>query len=272
MGLARLGLATERGAFGRQVGRAFDARQTRAMFDGHIRADLGEEGIDACCEDLDKALVLCDADGTDVVLAQPAGLAEHRQDAARFGPGGAATVDREPDACAEVGFGARFATFLCRVAQFLGGRMTIFVEAQIGRGDLFGREGCEQLFNAGLFALGHRVGPGAFGEHTLFVAGVDLIGRGRGAEFRRELGALEEAFGLAARFRRHDQGADALAPGAARAARAVQQGFMAVGEFGVHHEVEIGQVNAARRHVGRHADTGAPVAHGLKRVGALGLA
>ena len=37
-------------------------------------------------------------------------------------------------------------------------------------------------------------------------------------------------------------------------------------------EFEIGQVDAARRDVGRDADAGAPVAHRLQRMGALVLA
>ncbi len=104
------------------------------------------------------------------------------------------------------------------------------------------------------------------------VALVDGIGIRRWHHGRRQLGALQQALGGAAARCRHDQYADALAPGASGAAAAMQKRLGIVRQVGVDNEVEIGQIDTARRNIGCNADTGTAIAHRLQGVGALGLA
>ena len=47
------------------------------------------------------------------------------------------------------------------------------------------------------------------------------------------------------------------------------QHFGVIGHIGVNDEIEIGQVDAARRHIGCDANPGAPVAQGLDQRGEL---
>ena len=79
-------------------------------------------------------------------------------------------------------------------------------------------------------------------------------------------------FGAAAAARRDHQGADALAPGAAGATAAVQQGLGTVRQVEMHHQVEFRQVEAAGGDVGGDTHRRAAVAQGGERVGAVGLA
>ncbi len=69
-----------------------------------------------------------------------------------------------------------------------------------------------------------------------------------------------------------DQGADALAAGAAGAAERCSSVAFSLGRSAWMTRLEIGQIDAAGGDVGRDADAGAAVAHGLQRMGALVLA
>ena len=100
----------------------------------------------------------------------------------------------------------------------------------------------------------------------------DVFGGGRPGPFGIDAGRLHQALGLAAAGVGHEQHADALAAGAARAAAAVEQRFVIVRQFGVDDEAEIRQVDPAGRDVGRDADARAAVAQGLQGVVALALA
>ncbi len=87
-----------------------------------------------------------------------------------------------------------------------------------------------------------------------------------------DAGAAQHFLGLAAARRWHQQDTDALAAGAAGAAAAMLQHLGVVGQVGVDHQRQARQVNTAGRDVGGNADLGPPVAQGLQRMVALGLA
>ncbi len=100
----------------------------------------------------------------------------------------------------------------------------------------------------------------------------DVVRRGRVAPHRLDAGAAQHLFGAAAARRRHQEHADALPARAAGAAAAMLQHFGVVGQFGMNDQVQIGQVDAARRHIGGDADPRAPIAQRLQRMVALMLA
>ncbi|GAD55998.1 hypothetical protein MBELCI_2050 [Limimaricola cinnabarinus LL-001] len=129
----------------------------------------------------------------------------------------------------------------------------------------------QELGSEDLRILGDFGVPDRIVEQPRLVGGEDVLGRGRHGPVGGKLGGAKQALGLLAQLHRHDQGADALAARAAGAARAVQQRLGVRGQLGVDHQFEVGQVDAARGHVGRHADPGPAVAHRLKRVGPLVL-
>ncbi len=95
---------------------------------------------------------------------------------------------------------------------------------------------------------------------------------GGAAHSTSTLGPGDQAFGAAAGLGRNQQDADALAAGAAGAARAMLQRLGVMGQFGVDDEAEAGQVDAARRDIGGDADPRPAVAQRLHRQVAFVLA
>ncbi len=88
---------------------------------------------------------------------------------------------------------------------------------------------------------------------------------------RADFGAGEQPLDLPAPMVGNDQDADALAPGPAGAATAMQERLWVFRQIGVDDKFEIGQINAPGRDIGRDADPGPPVPQGLERVGAFVL-
>jgi hypothetical protein len=143
--------------------------------------------------------------------------------------------------------------------------------AQIGTGDLFGRQLLQQFGDDGSFSLIGRQRCSRRFEDFFAIPRFDRGDRGRRLRRRIEIGELEDARRSSPPMRRHDQYADALASSAARTARPMQQRIGIARNIGVDHQVEIGQIDAARRHVGRNAHPRAPIAHRLQGAGAFGL-
>ena len=261
------GFATRAGA---EVGRAVEPGEGDVALGLHVGPKRAEEARRAGLEHLDIGVALLDADRADVVAGQITDAADQGQQGARFGAVLAADADGEPDRGAEGGAG-RVLSLGAGVGEILGGRGAGAVEVDEGGGELVGavarNEGGDEL---GGILGGGRV-PGGIRQQPGLVGGVDLFGGGGGAPLGLQLGATKQAVGLAAEFRRHDQRGDPLAPGAAGAAGAVQQGFGIGGQVGVDHQLEIGQVDAPGGDIGGHANPRAAVAQGLQRVAALGL-
>ena len=202
----------------------------------------------------------------------PPGLADLRQEPARLGAARPADREREPDRVAEIAAG----TPRCgrgrrgRLGDLLGRRALAAPEADEGGGDLFGAETVEER-RGELGLVAGRLGQRRMVEDAGVVARLHRLGRGRRAPVGDHLGAGEEALRLLELGGRDDQRRDALAPGAAGAAGAVQQRLGVGRQVGVDDEVEVRQVDAARGDVGRDADPGAAVAQRLQGVVALGL-
>ena len=133
------------------------------------------------------------------------------------------------------------------------------------------REFLGQLGHHGFFTRRRCLAPGGICQHALAVPFLDHLRRGRSVPGGGELGHLQQALGLAGGFGWHHQSADALASRPAGPARTVQQGFVAVGQLGVYHQIQVRQINTARRHIRRHADPGTAIAHRLQRMAPLGL-
>ncbi len=252
-------------------GRRVGAPDGQAILADHVGTEGLLEGGGLRLRDLEEALLVPDADRADVVAGEVAGLAQHRQQPARVLMRLTPALDREPDGGTELGARRRRE---CRRdgGEVLGRGLTLGLEPQIGGGELLGGEARSQLDHGGGLALGDLLEPGGVCQHPLPVLLAHLVGTGGQSPCRREFRPAQKPLRLLLRGRRHDQRADALAPGAARAARSVQQRVRPGGQFGMDDEVEVGQVDAAGRHVGGDADAGAAVAHRLKRMGAFSLA
>ena len=67
----------------------------------------------------------------------------------------------------------------------------------------------------------------------------------------------------------HQENTDALAARATGAARAMLKDLRIIGQIRMDDEIEVCEVDAARRHVRRHTDAGPSVAQRLQRVGSL---
>ena len=103
------------------------------------------------------------------------------------------------------------------------------------------------------------------------VAPGDLGGRRRRDPFGLDARVAQHHLHAPAALVGHDQHGRALAPRPARAARTVLQRFRVARQLHVDHQAHGRQVDAARRHVRRHAHARTPVAQRLDRVVALGL-
>ena len=83
---------------------------------------------------------------------------------------------------------------------------------------------------------------------------------------------MQQTFGLAAARQGNQHDAYALFTSPAGAAAAMLQNFGVIGQIGMDDEAEIGQIDAACRHIGCDTDPGTAIAEGLQRVVAFALA
>ena len=100
----------------------------------------------------------------------------------------------------------------------------------------------------------------------------DGFQRGYRGPFGFHPGPLQHTLNAAAGGIGYDQHGGALGAGTAGAAGAVLQGFGVARHFNVNHEAKPGQIDAARGHIGGHAQPRAAVPQRLQRLVALGLA
>ena len=211
------------------------------------------------------------ADRADRGLVEIAGAAQQRQQPARLGPVVRPDRQREPRARPERRPLARGRGRIRR-AQILGRRHARAVQPQVRGGDLFRAEFRQQLGGETGLGLGRGLGPDRIGQQARAVLILDILGRGRCRPVGGDPRGLQQPLGLLRGLDRHDQRRDPLAPGTPRAPRAVQQPVGIGRQFGMHHQIEIGQVDATRRHVRGDADLRPPVAHRLQGMRAFGLA
>ena len=118
----------------------------------------------------------------------------------------------------------------------------------------------------GAILVGELLGEGRdLAGEPLAVAREDLVRRGAGHPRDVDVRGLQHALDVAALGIRDEHDRDAAPPGPAGAAAAVDQHLRVLGQVGVDHEAEIGQVEAAGGDVGGDADAGAAVTQRLQR-------
>ena len=108
-------------------------------------------------------------------------------------------------------------------------------------------------------------------QHALLIELADIIHGGRCAPNGIDAGEIQKQFGAPLARGNHQHHADALLARPAGAAGTMLKHLGIVGQIGVNHQTEIRQIDAARCDVGGNADPCAPVAKGLKRLGAFVL-
>ena len=177
-------------------------------------------------QNLHKGLVLLDPDRANGILGDPAGFADLGQEPARFRPARMTHRQTEPKRGSKLsplprryGGGRR----QC-IRQHFRGRPALAPQTDKGGGHLFGAVTTQQGHShASLFA--GRLSQEGVIHHAGILARLNLIGPRRLAPFRRDLGPGQQALRLLGLGRRHNQRRHTLAPGPARPARTVQQGF-----------------------------------------------
>ena len=223
--------------------------------------------------DLHEGHGLLHTDCADIGLGHPESVADLGQQPPGLGPALMADIQQEP-----VGRTKGVAVARGRgrgrrrqvVLQHFGRRAPLAPQPHEGRRQMLGIEAFSQLFGQRQI-IDRAVRQQRRVEQTCILARLHLIGRGGLAPLCHHLGALQQAVGLAELARRDDQHRGALAPGAARPARAVQQRFRVGGQIGMDHQLQPRQVDAARGHVSGDTDACAPVAQRLQRVHPFGL-
>ncbi len=145
------------------------------------------------------------------------------------------------------------------------------IKAHKGGGDFFRAVLFKQLVDEIAFVICYRFAERRVGQKAGAIALHDLFNRRRAHPCGADLGALQQALGLAALTDRYHDGADALLTGATGTAGTVQKRFGIGRQVGMDDEFQTGQVDAAGGNVGRHANAGAAVTHGLQGVRALVL-
>ena len=149
--------------------------------------------------------------------------------------------------------------------------MALVEQTQIGHRQLLRRKAFQQFCHRRCLAFADRIAPGRICQKAFKITRPHLIGaRGR-CGFCGDLGRAQQTQRLAFGLGRHDQRADTLTARTASPARAVQKRFMARRKIGMDHQIQLGQVDPARRHIGRDTDTGPAITQRLQRVGAFGL-
>ena len=263
----------EPGARGRALAlcRGLGGRNRDILFQRHGVTQRVQESLTAIVMQLNQRVRVVNADRADIGLGQVSHPAQHRQQPARFSLLVMTDTQLHPETALEFGAGAGFGTIGGDGNDFFGSRAGREVEphhrrCQFARGETLGQMG-DQLH----FRLIFGFGQGLVGQQALGVARVHIGGRRRRCPLGIQIGAAQQAFGLAARVQRHDQRADALVARAARAARAVQQRFLVGRQIGVDDQFQTRQVDSARRDIGGHAHTGTAIAHRLERAGAFVL-
>ena len=270
-------LCTGTGRFGRGCACRPTLRRAILPFGGDailqqpIRTKTRREASGRGLCDLDQGLVFFDPDLADLRLVQIARPTQKRQKPTRLGTLGAADREREPDRGAKgLTLGPRAGCGRC--AQILGRGQPSAVKPQTGGRDLFRAMGRHQLGGKGGLGLVGRIRPKRIIQKPCLIQRQDLVRRGGKGPFRLDLGPFEQPRGLVGHLVGHDHRRDALAARAPRAPRAVQKRLGVGGQIGMDHQIELGQVDAACRHIGGHANPRAPIAHRLQRMAALILA
>ena len=130
----------------------------------------------------------------------------------------------------------------------------------------------EQRVGHGEILIAARLGQNWILQQPFLVELADFLGRWRRGPDEIDARPAKHLFGASCARARNQKDADAFAPSTSRAAAAMLQHLGVVGQIGVNHETEIGQIDAARSDIGRHAHARATVAQRLQCMIALALA
>ena len=241
-----------------------------ALFQNAARAEIADKITRPCRQNLDKGLLVLNSDGADGRFVQTTSPAQKRQKPACLGP--IIPPDRDGKPCAwpellavaPLWFGVRRQKVLWR------GSLRP-VQPKISGGDDRRCMGGYQPFGEpGLFFAWFFV-PTRVRQQAILVQLVDVLCGWRRCPLCRDLGPLQKTLGLFCGFLRDDHRRYPLASGPPGAPGPVQQTFGVCRQIGMNNKAEVWQVNTPRGHIRRDADTRAPVAHRLQRVGPFGL-
>jgi len=222
---------------------------------------------------LEARLLVEDADRADVAALDAAAPAQHRQQPLRIGVLAATDVAAEPHPHRPfAGAGAARRPPLAGIAHVLGDRALLAPDPRQQAGDLLRCLALQQQPGDFAVLLADRLGELRIGEEAVAIEVADRLGARRRRPLRHDARFRQQPFRLLAPRRRHQQAGDALAAGPPGAARAVLEHLAVVRQIGVDDQIEIGQIDAARRHVGRHAHPSPAVAQRLQRLIAFVLA
>ena len=257
-------------------------RAAGQQFDHHVGAfglahRLGE-AIQRGGANLERGLLVEDADDADVLAGHVAAPADQRQQPFGIGIVAAPDIQPEPGAAgaraleAALGRAVAHIARLAGIGDFLRGGQAGAIEPHQRRRQMLGRMRREQRLAGGDVFFVRLFSQQRVAQHALMIELADLLDGGRARPFRRDAEAAQHVFHAAAAERGHQQHAHALAPGAPGAPAAVLQAFRVIGQVGMDDEAEIGQVDAARGDVGGDTDARATVAQRLQRVIAFALA
>ena len=157
------------------------------------------------------------------------------------------------------------------IKQLFRGGQACAIHAHQGAGDLFRSAISHQHLGERQIFFRAWLGEDRVFLHALLVGEAYFFGGRRVAPQHVDARLCDQAFRFAALGVGHQQDANALAASAACAPAAMKERVAIVRQFGVDDKLDAWQINAARSHVGRHANAGAPVAQGLQRMSALAL-
>jgi hypothetical protein len=163
------------------------------------------------------------------------------------------------------------AATLTGIENVFGRRKPRAIETRERRGDILrralGKQGPRQHQIVGSRLLGeHRIL-----QHAFMIELADLIRLRSYAPDGVSAGQVQQQFRTPSSCGRHQQDANALPARTAGATRAMLHDLSIIRQIRMNDEVEARQIDAARGHVGRHADAGSSIPQRLQSLGSLVL-
>ena len=145
------------------------------------------------------------------------------------------------------------------------------VQPRQSRGKILGRPFGEQCPRQNQVVRCRLLREQRIAQHALLIELANFIRRGGRAPDDVDACQIKQQFRAPLSGGRHQQDADALAARTAGAAGAMLHDLGVIRQICVNDEVKVRQIDAARRHVGGHADAGPSIPQGLQRLGSLVL-
>ena len=139
------------------------------------------------------------------------------------------------------------------------------------RGDILGRPLGKQRARQCQIILGRLLREESILQHALLIELADLVRLGSHAPDGVDAGLVEHQFCAPTARGGHQQYAHALSARTAGTAGTMLHNFRIIRQICMNDETKVRQVDAARRHVGGHADARTSVPQSLQRVRSLAL-